>query len=292
MHSKSYTPFLCLLLLVIASAVGCKRSDKGAASAEAAPDTLALLSGFLTHVSLPQEVNPDITVDSLLLSSADSMLAVVITADADLIDSAALAQSVDSRMFIVGMMLDDDSLARVVTLAARVPLGLDMTVKGRDDGMICRFGISAAELRAARPEIPDLRRRDELKVYNRVRADNKECPFEIEDGVVITAMTVMDRYVTFRTEIDVEKLDFLVMKQNRDSVGHAVVEALKEQLRDSVQRKSLLDISDAKLGYRNRYIASDRKDSFDISFTPADLMRLIEVADSAGKATSKDTKRK
>ena len=77
------------------------------------------------------------------------------------------------------------------------------------------------------------------------------------------------------------------MKQNRDSLNAGVVDFLKAQLADSTQRQSLLDIADARLGYRNRYVASDRRDSFDISFTPADLLQLISVSDSLARVAKK-----
>lgn len=126
-----------------------------------------------------------------------------------------------------------------------------------------------------------------MKVNNRVLSDNVFCPYELEDGVTMVAMNVQDRYVTFHTQIDVEKLDFFVMKQNRDSVSIAVVQSLQQQLADSLTRSSLLEIARARLGYRNRYVSSDRTDSFDISFTPSDLERLIAVSDSIVRADRK-----
>ncbi|MCM1348709.1 MAG: hypothetical protein NC338_04790 [Firmicutes bacterium] len=273
---------IATILCAVCAVTACHKSaDDSAQKAEATPDTLTMLRSDVAGVVLPLQVSADCTADSLLLDTATVTLTAVLTVDNDLIDSTDVEATPAIRAFYLSMMAEDSVMASVLELARQVPVTLVMRVRPQyEDAPDLNLTIPAKEFHTMVIEPLTLRQRDERKVFNRVKADNRSCPFEIEEGVTISSMTVQDRYVTFRTEIDVEKLDFLVMKENRDSVNHAVVESLRLQLQDSLQRQSLLDISEARLGYRNRYVASDSKDSFDISFTPTDLLTLIRVADS------------
>lgn len=271
------------LLLTLIQLIGCKKTDNAEAKATAGPDSMAILSADCSKLKLPLTLNDDATIDSVDLDSADSVLTVVMSIHDDLFDSTAVNPDSHLRTFYLGLMLDNDTAGALIENARKVPVGIKLTLNSFASNQTVTCLIPPARLQTLQLEAPELRDRDVIKVMNRVRADNAECPFEIEEGVTITGMTVQDRYVTFRTEIDIEKLDFLVMKENRDSLSHAVNASLREQLKDSLQRKSLLDISDARLGYRNRYIASDRKDSFDIAFTADDLLKLINVTDSLNR---------
>ena len=281
---KKLILFICLAAAVCMAA--CKK-EKAEASDTKAADTLEMLSGRVASESYPVTVGTDATVDTVFLSAADSLLTLRATFDDDLIDSAAMASDPAMQKLALELLAANDTIASMIKLASRVPVGLRLEARGREYAPAVSFTITGPTLRSLQLEAPDLRSRDELKVKNRVRYDNASCPFEIEEGVTVVNMSVQDRYVTFHTEIDVEKLDFLVMKQNRDSLNAGVVDFLKAQLADSTQRQSLLDIADARLGYRNRYVASDRRDSFDISFTPADLLQLISVSDSLARVAKK-----
>jgi len=272
----------CSLIL---AAVSCKKSSQQP-SAPAA-DTLAMLSDRVNGLSFPLRSGSDATVDSVRLLDADSLMSLYITLDDDLIDSAAIVSDFGMKKFILALLIDNDSLESMLDIASHVPVALSVQVTGSSYAPAVSFLLDRSMVRSLRLEPAGLRQRDELKVRNRVRYDNTSCPFEIEDGVTLISMSVQDRYVTFHSEVDVEKLDFLLMKQNRDSLNVGVVASLREQLADSVQRQSLLDIADARLGYRNRYVASDRSDSFDISFTPADLVKLIAVSDSIASSGDK-----
>ena len=264
-----------LVMMCLTSVVGCRNGKSAEASGNA--DTLAMLDDAVRAVSAPMALADWGTLDSVRLSRPDSLLSLAVTIGDDYLDSAALVSDVASRYFIMGMMLDNEAVARMLDLARHVPVSIGVSLKGTDEASRISFRVPAADLRTARIENPSVRERDQLKVRNRVAYDNRFLPYDLEEGVRMVSMTVQDRYVTFRTEIDIEKLDFMMMKENRDSVSHAVVESLRLQLADSLTRKSLIEISEATLGYRNRYISSD---SFDISFTPADLQRLVRVTDS------------
>ena len=266
-------------VLLLACMTGCG-TDAGSAGNAAETDSLAMLSEAVSSMALPLEVSSDLSVDSAAVSEIDSLLSMWITIDDDLIDSAAVVSEERVQKTIIGMLGEAASVDSMLAISRQSGVGLHIEVGGRTYRPRLSFDLPPARWRAMRPEKPEVRDVDEIKVRNRVSSDNRECPYEIEDGVVLLGMSVMDRYVTFRTEIDVDKLDFMMMKENRDSLNHGVVEFLRQQLGDSLQRRSLIDISDARFGYRNRYIASDRKDSFDISFTPADLQRLIQTTDS------------
>lgn len=283
--------FIAAIVLALCAIVGCKKENE-TTPADASADTLALLSKAVGELRFPLTLGPgDGTVDTVAIIAADSTMHLRLTLDDDYIDSAAIAQARHYQQFILKLVESDDTLARLLGLARRVPVELAVDVAGRTSAVAASFAIPAAEFRAMQLDTLGLREKDEVKVRNRVVYDNRSCPYELEEGVVMIGMNVQDRYVTFRTEIDVEKLDFKLMKQNRDSVSIGVVDWLRSQLDDSLQRRSLLDIADARFGYRNRYIASDRQDSFDISFTPTDLQRMIEVADSV-RAAANEGKRK
>lgn len=279
--------FIAAIVLALCAIVGCKKENETTPADDASADTLALLSKAVGELRFPHAIGSgDGTVDTVAIIAADSTMHLRLTLDDDYIDSAAIAQSRPYQQFVLQLVESDDTLARLLGLARRVPVELAVDVAGRTSAVTASFAIPAAEFRAMRLDTLGLREKDEVKVRNRVVYDNRSCPYQLEEGVVMIGMNVQDRYVTFRTEIDVEKLDFKLMKQNRDSVSIGVVDWLRSQLDDSLQRRSLLDIADARFGYRNRYIASDRQDSFDISFTPTDLQRMIEVADSVRAAAA------
>lgn len=274
--------YTAAVIIIMAVVFGC-RKESGESQAAPAADSLKMLVDELTALQLPMTFGADGQIDSVAVNQADSVVTLTLTLDDDLIDSAAIAADRGAQRFLLGIMTQNDTMARVLALAAQVPVSLNVTVAGRETAVEVNFAIDMSEIAAAPLELPDLRAKDELKVRNRVRYDNAFCPFEIEEGITLEMMSVQDRYVTFRTLVDVERLDFLLMKENRDSLNAGVIESLRAQLADSAQRQSLLDISDARLGYRNRYVASDKRDSFDISFTPADLARLIAVTDSLAR---------
>ncbi len=270
---------LIIGIMLMGGIFGCRKDSSGTEMSDA-PDSLEMLLSAVAPVRLPLEVSADLRIDSVGLSVADSLLSLWITLDDDLIDSASVTSDRKVQTTILGMLGEAAALDSMLSLSRHAGVGLRIAVDGRSSRPGLSFMIPAGEWRVMSIDRPQVRDIDEIKVRNRVSSDNRDCPYEIEDGVVLLSMSVMDRYVTFRTEIDVEKLDFMVMKENRDSLSHGVVAFLRQQLDDSLQRKSLLDISDARFGYRNRYVASDRKDSFDISFTPDDLHRLIQTTDS------------
>ncbi len=269
---------LVIAVAILALAAGCGKGNDGAGAG--ASDTLRLLVSAIDSATWPIAIGADGEINAMTLDEADTTLTVRLTVADDYVDSAVTASDASRQDFLYRLMLLNGAAKRILTLSRGVPVNLiiDVSTPMRPD--VVTFGIAADRLRSMSTDAPSERECDEVKVYNRVISDNAYCPYELEDGVTMLAMTVQDRYVTFHTEIDVEKLDFLVMKQNRDSVNAAVVEALHYQLADSVTRSSLMEISKARLGYRNRYISSDRADSFDISFTPSDLERLITLTDS------------
>lgn len=269
-----------LFLIAISATVFSFGCGKGGDGSKETSDTLSLLGSALEKVRFPVSLGPDGSVDSIVLARGDSMLYVYMDPDGDYVDSAALAASGPQRLFIVRLMAASGPLRELLSLGSKVPVALRVSLPAGEGSATLGFTVSRGEMRSLAPEPPSDRERDEVKVHNRVIYDNRFCPYELEDGVTMLSMSVLDRYVTFRTEIDVEKLDFFLMKENRDSVNTAVVQSLRDQLADSLTRKSLLEIAGACLGYRNRYVGSDRSDSFDISFTPSDLERLVAVADS------------
>lgn len=274
---------IIIAAVTVAIAVtGCGGGEKKTAAA----DSLAIADSLLAKVKWPVKLPDSCQIDSAWISRSDSTMSARLTVGVDYIDSAAVANDEGVRKMLAGMLLQDKAIAATVEAARKVPLTLAVTV-GDNYGSIVSFTLPAKQFHAMVLSAPDERQRDELKVSNRVRYDNQYCPIELEDGVSVQSMTIQDRYVTFHTLIDVEKLDFKVMKENRDSVGHAVVTALRAQLEDAEQEKSLREIAGARLGYRNRYVASDGADSFDISFTPADIEKLLFVTDSIRNATKK-----
>lgn len=285
---ESLTAFLvvCVLFLLPVLFAGCKKEAAKEVTEHSKADTLELLSRTIGSLKCPLEIDADFKLDSVGLSAKDSLLFLKLTVDDDLLDSVSVADAAPVQEFMLGAVAQNGYVASLLKFAKCVPVSVRLQLTGAETGQESGFELTAQQLRALSVEIPELRRRDEIKVANRVKWDNAECPFEIEEGAQLLSISIQDRYVTFRTEIDVEKLDFMVMKENRDSVNHAVVAGLREQLQDSLQRKSLLDISDARMGYRNRYIASDHRDSFDISFTPDDLRKLISVADSLARESN------
>lgn len=270
----------------IAVLFGCRNEggkDKGGLS-----DTLAMLASSLGKTHYPIQFGDDGRIDSIFLSETDSTLTLAMVVAEDFVDSALLTSNESRRAFTLRLALSNDKVKEIIKMARMVPLDLEVSVATPKRPAVDRFVIERRKFHLMSLDAPSERERDEVLVHNRVIYDNGFCPYSLEDGVTMLSMTVQDRYVTFRTEIDVEKLDFSLMKQNRDSVNVAVVESLRSQLADSLSRNSLLDIARARLGYRNRYVSSDWLDSFDISFTPADLERLIAAGGNNGKNSNND----
>ena len=258
--------------------LSCGRSG----SQNVASDSLSVALNAVAEVQCPVDLLDGCHIDSIRISQSDSVLIVNISLSDDYVDSQSDGSDVQIWKTAVGLMLAEPRVEAILDAARKVPLSMVINLNsGVALPMQCRM--SAAEFHDFTAEKLDERARDEIKVTNRVKSDNRYCPFEIEDGVTLSAMSIQDRYVTFHTMIDVEKLDFPVMKENRDSVSHAVVTSLYSQLNDSEQKKSLKEIAGARLGYRNRYVASDKSDSFDISFTPSDIERILFTSDSLEK---------
>lgn len=258
----------------------------GGEKAVAVSDSLGIARALLGKIKWPVALPDYCRIDTAWISASDSTLNATLTLGEDYLDSASVAGDESIRRLLVGIMLQDSAMATAIEAGRKVPLRIAMNV-GDEEGTVVSFVLPATQFHGMVLTAPDERKLDELKVSNRVRFDNQYCPIELEDGVSVRSMTIQDRYVTFHTLIDVEKLDFKVMKENRDSVGHAVVTALRAQLEDAEQEKSLREIAGARLGYRNRYVASDGQDSFDISFTPSDIEKLLVVTDSIRNATKK-----
>lgn len=248
-------------------------------------DSLQIAVARIDSIQWPVDLPDSCRADSGWIVNADSVLNLRITLSEDYVDSASLASDPGIQHFVISMLLTDNAMAEALESARMVPVSLSVIVTD-NYGRNFSFGLPAAAFHNTFFTAPDVRHLDEVKVTNRVKADNSYCPFEIEDGVTLQSMLIQDRYVTFRTLIDAEKLDFPVMKENRDSVNRAVVESLRMQLNDPEQEKSLREIAAARLGYRNRYIASDATDSFDISFTPEHIERIVFIADSMRKSVN------
>jgi len=277
--------FLVIAVGLLSLSFGCGCTDTSSASHSA--DTLAMLADRLDSTRFPLSLGLDGAVTDMILAKEDSMMSVSLVVADDYVDSATIVNNPARREFTSRLMFLNDSVRSLLMLSRQVPVGVRINLSTPLRSNLTSFVIDRNQLRSLSMDSPSERERDEVKVNNRVLSDNVFCPYELEDGVTMVAMNVQDRYVTFHTQIDVEKLDFFVMKQNRDSVSIAVVQSLQQQLADSLTRSSLLEIARARLGYRNRYVSSDRTDSFDISFTPSDLERLIAVSDSIVRADRK-----
>lgn len=274
---------LTAVILCMACAIGCRKDKTPDAAASAtSSDTTALLCHAVATTRVPVSLGNDGSVDSIFYIRHDSTLCLVLSLDDDYLDSA-LTDNRSEQLFILRLAAAAPSLTSLMKLAQGIPANISVTVKGTYEQSAYAFRIPAPEARSLLIEQPDERARAEVKVQNRVAYQNKFYPARLDSCSTLLGMCIQDRYVTFRTEIQPEQ-EFLFLKQNRDSLNHEVVRSLEEQLADSALRRSLTDIAVARLGYRNRYISVDRKDSFDISFTPADLQKLVGVSDSMAKA--------
>lgn len=274
---------LTAVILCMACAIGCRKDTPPYAAASAASsDTTALLCHAVATTRVPVSLGNDGSVDSIFYIRHDSTLCLVLSLDDDYLDSA-LTDNRSEQLFILRLAAAAPSLTSLMKLAQGIPANISVTVKGTYEQSAYAFRIPAPQARSLLIEQPDERARAEVKVRNRVAYQNKFYPVRLDSCSTLLGMCIQDRYVTFRTEIQPEQ-EFLFLKQNRDSLNHEVVRSLEEQLADSALRRSLTDIAVARLGYRNRYISVDRKDSFDISFTPADLQKLVGVSDSMAKA--------
>lgn len=280
---------LIAVILCVVCAVGCRKDkEDGADTATgAAPDTTQLLCRAIASTRVPVSLGNDGSVDSILYVRHDSTLHLVLTLDDDYLDSA-LTDNRSEQLFILRLAAAQPSMADMMKFVQGVPANVAVTVKGTYEQSAYAFRIPSAEARKMLIEQLDERARAQVKVQNRVAYQNRFYPARLDTCSVLLGMCIQDRYVTFRTEIQPEQ-EFLYLKENRDSLNREVVRSLEEQLADSALRRSLTDIAVARLGYRNRYISADSKDSFDISFTPIDLQKLVGVSDSLAKAARENT---
>lgn len=278
------------IIICLSAVVGCKKEAHKDEAPKTA-DSLELLRAAMAGVKLPVGLADGCKADTISFAAADSTLSIALQLTEDYADSAGLAGNRGSQMFAFSLLLTNDTLGHLLETARCVPVNVRVNFSSPAVGALGEITIGKTEFHAMMLEAPDERRRDEVKVHNRVSYDNQFCPYDLEEGVRMLSMNVQDRYVTFRTLIDDELLDFHVMKENRDSVNAAVIESLRMQLDDSLQRQSLKEIAFARLGYRNRYICSGMTDSFDITFTPADIERLIATSDSIRAAKEQEGKK-
>lgn len=273
---------LIAVILCMACAIGCRKEKNSEGNPAAAPtDTTALLCQTVASTHIPVSLGNDGSVDSIFYTRHDSTLCLVLSLDDDYLDSA-LTDNRSEQLFILRLTAAQPSMSGLLKLTRGVPANVSVTIRGTYEQSAYAFRIPAAEVRAMLIEQPDERSRAEVKVHNRVAYQNRFYPVRLDTCSTLLGMCIQDRYVTFRTEIQPEQ-EFLYLKENRDSLNHEVVRSLEEQLADSALRRSLTDIAVARLGYRNRYISADSRDSFDISFTPADLQKLVGVSDSLAK---------
>lgn len=259
----------------------CRKEGDSREKEVSAIDSVEILRDTLKSIIWPLRLCSDVTLDSVAVVECDSTLVCYMTFDDDLADSVLLSSDMTERNVILRTMALSSIALNVIEAGRKSGLNLyvEIATTTGTRSLKVNFPKHLYHGFVAVDSIAE-HERAEIKVNARVRTDNRDCPYEIDDGVILTSMTVQDRYVTFHSEIDVGKIDFKLLKQNRDSLAQGVVLSLREQLADSLQRASLLDIARARMGYRNRYVRADGKDSFDISFTPTDLLKLIRASDS------------
>lgn len=277
---------LIVAILYMVCAIGCRKdnTDTGNSAGNSGhPDTTELLCRTIADTRIPVSLGNDGSVDSIFYVRHDSTIHLVMSLDDDYLDSA-LTGNRSEQLFILRLTAAQSRMVTLLKLAKGVPANVSVTVRGTYEQNAYSFRIPSAEVRAMLIENPDERTKAQVKIQNRVAYQNRFYPARLDTCATLLGMCIQDRYVTFRTEIQPEQ-EFLYLKQNRDSLNHEVVRSLEEQLADSALRRSLTDIAVARFGYRNRYISANRRDSFDISFTPSDLQKLIGVSDSLAKAT-------
>ena len=114
-----------------------------------------------------------------------------------------------------------------------------------------------------------------LMIENRVDIENSNCPLQLEEGMTMTRVELVDDYIVYYCEIDESLCDMNQFKRYQPELKENLRDYFKSLKNDLAMKNSCQSYVDQNIGIHYRYFGNKSKEYVDVIFTPQEISTIL-----------------
>lgn len=174
------------------------------------------------------------------------------------------------KYHFLNMIFESKDLVRVgLEQCVLYNVGIKYILTGKHSHKEMSFVVSPLEIKQAL----DGKSNPNEALRRYVDMERNSMPEELAKGISITNVDLKDGKVCYTVTIDENIYDFSMIKKSHDDFKDEIKQSLNSSDEDVISFKNYLSNSNCSLTYR--YVGNLSGDSFDITFTPNELMSIV-----------------
>ena len=153
---------------------------------------------------------------------------------------------------------------------------LMMIYKSPSSGKTIKFELPYEDLKAIQSNPISESEIQRLTIENKIELENSKCPYEADEGMKVTKISLVDNMVVYYSELDESIYDIQEFKRLKDGLKNNIGDYFENMHRDPQMQHDLQLFVNQNIGYQYRYYGNKSKDYVDVIFTPEELSKYLK----------------